>query len=225
MHSAAASIVDGIFDVTVSTADRIATFGRPRPTLHPQIDRILDDVAFDVEVRGDIDRGVGDEDGLGIGRHVHDEDVTDAPGGPKSGRTGGDGPHQFVGVQAALHQQLTLRLADHLDRFRRRRVAVRHVDDLRTFERDAVLLGDRLDLVCGADQHGLMMPSWAASIAPRSEVSSHGCTTSVIAGGTTLFALAMQTVVLGARRRTKRTERGDGILASVCDAHFFVLPL
>ena len=32
LHSAAASMVEGIFDVTVSTADRIATRGVPRPT-------------------------------------------------------------------------------------------------------------------------------------------------------------------------------------------------
>ena len=31
LQSAAASIVEGIFDVTVSTADRIATRGVPRP--------------------------------------------------------------------------------------------------------------------------------------------------------------------------------------------------
>ena len=32
LHSAAASSVAGIFDVTVSTAARIATFGRARPS-------------------------------------------------------------------------------------------------------------------------------------------------------------------------------------------------
>ncbi len=35
-----------------------------------------------------------------------------------------------------------------------------------------------------------MMPVCAASVAPRNEVSSHGCTTIVAAGGTSL-ALAM----------------------------------
>jgi hypothetical protein len=32
LHKAAASIVEGIFDVTVSTADNMATRGVPRPT-------------------------------------------------------------------------------------------------------------------------------------------------------------------------------------------------
>ena len=55
LHSAAASIVDGIFVVTVSTADRIATRGVPSPSLM-QIDRVLDDVALDLEVGEDVDR-------------------------------------------------------------------------------------------------------------------------------------------------------------------------
>src|SRR6516165_1626207 len=39
-------------------------------------------------------------------------------------------------------------------------------------------------LTTGPTRMGLMMPSSAASQGPRSEVSSHGCTTTVVAGGT-----------------------------------------
>ena len=108
LHSAAASIVDGILDVTVSTADKIATRGVPEPDLREEIDGVLDDVALHIEIGKYVDRGIGDEQRLGMGRHVHDEDMADAPCGPQPGRRGGHGAHQFVRVQAALHQQLTL---------------------------------------------------------------------------------------------------------------------
>src|SRR3954467_14144568 len=81
--------------------------------------------------------------------------MTDTPGGPKSGRTGGDGPHQFISVEAALHQQLTLCLTDHFDRLCSRRVAMRHIDDLHAVERNSVLQGNRLYLARGANQHRL----------------------------------------------------------------------
>jgi hypothetical protein len=61
-------------------------------------------VALDVEIGKNVDGGVGDEQRLGVGRHVHDEDVADAPGRPQAGLAGGHRAHQLVGMQAALHQ-------------------------------------------------------------------------------------------------------------------------
>ena len=70
--------------MTVSTADRIATRGVPSPSLREQIDGVLHDVALGIEVGEDVDRRVGDEQRLGVGRHVHDEDVADAPRGAQA---------------------------------------------------------------------------------------------------------------------------------------------
>ena len=78
-------MVDGILDVTVSTAERIATRGDAEADLREQIDRVLDDVALGIEIGGDVDRGVGDEQRLRMGRHVHDEDMADPPGGAQAG--------------------------------------------------------------------------------------------------------------------------------------------
>ena len=116
LHSAAASIVDGILEVTVSTADRIATRGVvPKPACIIEIDRVLDDVALAVEIGEDVDRRIGDEQRLGIGRHVHDEDVADAPVGAQSADLRRDAAHQFVGMQAALHQHFALARVDQFD--------------------------------------------------------------------------------------------------------------
>ena len=55
-------MVDGILEVTVSTAERIATRGDvPKPACVIEIDRVLDDVALGVEIGEDVDRGIGDE--------------------------------------------------------------------------------------------------------------------------------------------------------------------
>ena len=56
LHSAAASIVAGIFELTVSTAARIATFGRATPSDTRQVDRVLADVDLVLERRRDVDR-------------------------------------------------------------------------------------------------------------------------------------------------------------------------
>ena len=40
--------------MTVSTAERMATRGVPKPDLRPEIDRVLHDVAFDVEIGKDL---------------------------------------------------------------------------------------------------------------------------------------------------------------------------
>ncbi len=129
LHSAAASIVAGIFELTVSTAARIATFGRRHAERHREIDRVLADVDLVLERRRDVDGGVGDDEHLVIRRHVHDEDVADAAAGAQPGLLRDDGAEQLVGVQAALHQQLRLAAAHQLHGLRRGRMTVRRVDD------------------------------------------------------------------------------------------------
>ena len=54
---------------------------RAQPHLRVEVDRVLHDVAFGVEIGKDIDGRIGDEQCLRIGRHVHDEDVADPPRG------------------------------------------------------------------------------------------------------------------------------------------------
>ena len=88
LQSAAASSVAGIFEFTVSTAARIATFGRSTPNDLRQVDRVLADVHLVLERRRDVDRGVGDDQHLVVGRHVHQEDVAEAPAGAQAGLLG-----------------------------------------------------------------------------------------------------------------------------------------
>ena len=174
-----------------------------------QIDRVLDDVALGIEVGKDVDRGIGDEQRFGIGRHVHDEDVADAPRGAQAGLREATCAHQLVGVQAALHQELALGLADQLDALaaaaslcgRRRSRSGRY--------RGRAARATAAILAAGPTRIGTMMPASAASIGPRSEVSSQGCTTTVVAGGS-LLGPGDEPIVLGARRRGERAERRDG---------------
>jgi hypothetical protein len=60
---------------------------RAEADLREQIDDVLDDVALRIEIGINVDGGIGDEERLGIGRHVHDEDVTDPPRDAQAGGT------------------------------------------------------------------------------------------------------------------------------------------
>ena len=65
--------------------------------------------------------------------------------------------------------------------------AVRRVDDLETADVEACCAAATAAILArGPTRIGTMIPSSAASIAPRSDVSSHGWTTMVVAGGTCL---------------------------------------
>ena len=208
LQSAAASIVEGILDVTVSTADRIATRGVPKPTCVIEVDGVLDDVALGVEIGEDVDRGVGDEQRLGIGRHVHDEDVADAAGGAQAAALAVTAPHQFVGVQAALHQQLALGLVDQFDApWRRpRRCGAHRRSRSRQISRPCSA-ATSLIFALGPDQDRLdHAGARRLSTAPRSEVSSQGCTTIVGAGGTALAAAIRRSYLAadGSRLRERR---------------------
>ena len=184
LQSAAASIVAGIFELTVSTAARIATFGCVDAERDRQIDRVLADVDLVLERRRDVDRRVGDDEHLVIGRHVHDEHVADAAAGAQPGLARDDRAEQLVGVQAALHQQLGLALAHQLDGLRRRRVAVRRVDDPRAAEVDAgfaCAISANLRGRADEDRHDqpLLPPPRSRRPAPS---ASQGCATAVGTG-------------------------------------------
>ena len=61
----------------------------------------------------DVDGGVGDEQGAGVSRRVHDKDVGDAARGAQTGVALHGDLHQLVGVQAALHHGLGVAGAAH----------------------------------------------------------------------------------------------------------------
>ena len=109
LHSAAASSVDLILGLTVSTADRIATLRLGDAQHVGQVDGVLDDVALVFDIGRDVDGGVGDQQRAGIGRHVHQIDVADPPRGAQAGVARQTACMQFVGVQIAFHQQRALR--------------------------------------------------------------------------------------------------------------------
>ena len=83
LQSAAASIVAGIFEVTVSTAARIATLGFSDPARSRDQSR-SGKYHFVFQRGGDIDRTVSNNQDLVIRRDVHHKDVTDATAGPQS---------------------------------------------------------------------------------------------------------------------------------------------
>src|SRR3954466_6593635 len=124
LQSAAASIVPGIFGLTVSIAERMATRGVPSPRARGRA-MTLRRVSALVSGAGGVFAGPGGEmfarawvkkGGPGEVGHVHDEDVADAALGPEPPLLGDDLAHQLVGVQAALHQQLGPARAHQLPR-------------------------------------------------------------------------------------------------------------
>ena len=133
-------------ELTVSTAARIATFGCVEAERDCKVDRVLTDVDLVFERRCDVDGRVGDDQHLVVGRHVHDEHVTDAAARPQSGVARHHGAEQLVGVQAALHQQFGFAEPHEFNRLRGRRVAVRRIDDARLAEIDPMPLSDVADL-------------------------------------------------------------------------------
>ena len=119
-----------------------------------EIDGVLADIDFVLERRGNVDGRVGHDEDLVVGRHVHDEDVTDAAARPKPSLPRHHGAQQLVGVQAPLHEQLGLTQAHELHGLGRRCVAVRRVDQADLTELDSVLLRDVADLLRRTDEDG-----------------------------------------------------------------------
>ena len=176
LHSAAASSVDGTLGLTVSMALRIATrTGSVRPAPAPGRSRSARCRPCHLERRRDVHGGVGDDQGLGMARHVHDEAVADAPGGADAGIARHDRAHQLVGMQAALHQGFGPPGAHQLDRLGGRIVAV--LRRRRSRRRRCRARPWRPPRVCapaarpGSAGAG---PCRAASTAPSSEAASQG---------------------------------------------------
>ena len=135
LQSAAASSVPGIFGFTVSTAERMATFGARIAQRVQHVHRVLDDVRLGHQVRRDVDGGVGDEERLVVGRHVHGEDMADPARAAQAALARHDGRHQLVGVQAALHQRPGAALAAEPHGGGRGRVRRLRLDQLAAVER------------------------------------------------------------------------------------------
>ena len=74
--------------------------------------------------------------------------MADAPIGAQSGARGRHRPHQLVGMQASLHQELALAGFDELDGLGSRRIAVRNIDNLVLADIDTTLARHCRDL-CG----------------------------------------------------------------------------
>ena len=79
--------------------------------------------------------------------------MADAPRRPQTDVGGGDGAHQFIGMQTALHQQFALTAPDQFDRFGSCRFAVSDVDKFERCDIDLVVVGDGFDLGCGSDKN------------------------------------------------------------------------
>ena len=60
--------------------------------------------------RCDVDRGIRDDERIRMTWHIHDEAMADPTVGPDAGIAGYHRAHQFVRVQAALHQRFHLAL-------------------------------------------------------------------------------------------------------------------
>ena len=80
-----------------------------------EIYSVLYDVNLVFKLGLDIDGGIGDEQGPGIGGGVHHEHVADAAGGAEAGFALHGSFHQLVRMQAALHHGLGVAAAAHGD--------------------------------------------------------------------------------------------------------------
>jgi len=78
-----------------------------------QINGVLHDMDFVFEFGGDVDGGVGDEQGAGVGRRIHNKNVGDAAGGAQPCIAVHGRLHQFIGVQAPFIMARALPEAAH----------------------------------------------------------------------------------------------------------------
>ena len=139
--------------------------------------------ALSSRVGGDIDGGVGNDQGLVVSGNIHEKDVTDAAAGAQARVASDDGAKQFVTMQAAFHQQFRFAASNELHRFGSRCPAVRSFNDFDAVEVHAGGRGDFGDEVCrGPTRIGLIRPISLASKAPASDDLSQGCATAVGTG-------------------------------------------
>ncbi len=130
--------------------------------LHAQIvrevDRVLHDVDFVLQRRRDVHRGVGDDERIGVPRHVHDEAVADAPRGAQPRVAPDHRAHQLVGVQAAFHQRFRAPGAHLRHRLVGRLLAERRIDDRERGDVEPGFRGNFPDPRRGTDQDGRDQP-------------------------------------------------------------------
>ena len=107
LHSAAASSVDGTLALMVSIALRIATRTSWKPIACARSIAFCTMSTLCIQIRRNVHRGVGDDQRIGMSRHVQDEAVADAPRGADAVVAGNHRAHHLVGVQAAFHQRFS----------------------------------------------------------------------------------------------------------------------
>jgi len=95
-----------------------------------EIDRVLYDVDLVGEGRGDVDRSIGDDQGILVAGNVHHKAMADPARGANTSIAHNHGTHQLVRVKAALHEGFGLPLPDEPDRLGGRVMAVRRLLDL-----------------------------------------------------------------------------------------------
>ena len=123
-----------------------------------QVDRVLANRDLVLEGRVDIDRAVGEHQGLVVRRYIHDEGVAEPPLGAQAGLSLDHLVEQHVGVQRPLDEHLGLALADQFDRSGGRLVVVGGLDDSERGDVQAVTGGDLGDPARGPDQDRLDEP-------------------------------------------------------------------
>jgi hypothetical protein len=117
-----------------------------------EVDGVLDDVPFGIEIGKDVDGRVRHEQGVCIGRYVHHEHMADAPIGSQAAHLRRDGAHQLIGVQTALHQHLAFGGVDQLDALGGCFLAMRGIDNLEAGDVETVLGGRIHDLPFRPDE-------------------------------------------------------------------------
>ena len=80
-----------------------------------QIDCVLGDVDLVLQIGGDVDRGVGDQQQVIEARNVHDENMGQPPRAAQAAILLHDLMQQLVRVQMALHDRLSQALQDQRD--------------------------------------------------------------------------------------------------------------
>ena len=68
-----------------------------------QIDSVLHDMLFRLEIRVGIENGIGNEQGTRVGGNPFNKDMAHAPGGREANAGSQRSMHKLTGVQATLH--------------------------------------------------------------------------------------------------------------------------
>lgn len=111
-----------------------------------QVNRVLSDLLLVIQRGNDVDRRIGDDDGPVEAGHVQDKSVANASLGTQAGRSSHHCAHQFVGVQASLHQHLDFGFPGQSHRFVGGSMAMRRVHQFEAGDIKAELVSRRFDL-------------------------------------------------------------------------------